>query len=56
MRQPHPECNFRMGRGRIREQRKAQTTGLLKLLDMVGMTDDEKRAFLQKIIAKQQSK
>lgn len=46
-RQPHPEINFRLGRGRIREKRKALTTGLVALMNMVGMTDDEKRKFLE---------
>ncbi len=36
MRQPH---NFK--------KRQVHTTGLLKLLDMVGMTDEQKRQFLE---------
>jgi len=41
--------NFRVGRGRTREARKAFSShGLLAAMDLVGMTDDEKRAALAK--------
>ncbi len=47
-RQPHPELNFRMGKGRIRERRIAMTTGLVALMKRVGMTEQEQREFLER--------
>lgn len=39
--------NFRMGRGRATERRKAfSARGLLAAMNVIGMTDDERRAVL----------
>lgn len=48
MRQPHPELNFRMGRGAIRERRKAfSRDSLAATCDFLGMSEADKSAFLE---------
>lgn len=48
-RQPHPEVNFRTGVGRGRERaRSGSARALLSAMDIVGMTDEEKRALLRR--------
>lgn len=47
MKQGHPELNFRMGRGRIRERRKAfSRDSLAATCDFLGMDAEAKAAFL----------
>lgn len=51
-RPPHPECHFRMGRGLIRERKKAfSPNSILATLEFLGLTDDQKRELLQKMKA-----
>ena len=47
-RQPHPELNFRMGKGRIRERR-ASGSGLLKLMRRLKLSDEEIKETLEKM-------
>lgn len=48
MRQPHPELNFRLGRGRIRERQQAfSRESLDHLCDFLGMQPDAKKTFLE---------
>jgi rubrerythrin len=47
MRQGHPELNFRLGRGRIRERRKAFShDSLAATCDFLGIKGVEKESFL----------
>ena len=42
--------HFRMGKGMLRERRKAQSAkSLVATMDFLGMTDEQKRAFLEKV-------
>lgn len=41
--------HFRMGKGLVRERRKAQSAkSLAATMDFLGMTDEQKKAFLEK--------
>ena len=44
VRQPHPELNFRRGKGK-----RFTALGILGMLDLVGMTEEEKRGFLSMV-------
>lgn len=49
MRQPHPELNFRLDKGRIRERRRAfSRDSLAATCDFLGMSNEGKVAFLAK--------
>jgi len=42
--------HFRMGKGLIRERRKAQSAkSLVATMDFLGMTDEQKKAFLEEV-------
>ena len=42
--------HFRMGKGLIRERRKAQSAkSLVATMDFLGMTDQQKREFLEEV-------
>ena len=46
-RQPHPEVNFRLGKGLSKERRRALSpTSLLKTMRWLGMSDEEIKAKL----------
>lgn len=46
-----------MGKGLIRERRKAQSAkSLVATMDFLGMTDEQKKAFLEKVKAAMESK
>jgi hypothetical protein len=42
--------HFRMGKGLIRERRKAQSAkSLVATMDFLGMTDEQKKSFLEEV-------